>query len=160
MVESAAVQDISDASVYSGALNAINTFLIFFRICYPLTVHQNRILRLVCNPHMVCFYAVSPISVTYEPANVSRPCPLSGGPSQPCSSPASDEDGQQLKLLEFLPIRNKINLARPSVILIFIMPKHLGLNGCSPRKYVYVGERKGCHTAQRTVTTATAQSRS
>ena len=117
---------------------------------------------------MVCFYAVSPISVTYEPANVSRPYPLSGRPPRQTKKAnpavAARKAVQKLKLLELLPIRNKINLARPSVILIFIMPKHLELNGCSPRKYVYVGEQwgsswwKDCHTAQRTVTTATAES--
>ena len=56
MVESAAVRDISEASVYPGAfLNGSRTSLKahpsnhVHRIRYPQALHQNRILRLVCH---------------------------------------------------------------------------------------------------------------
>ncbi len=47
MVESAAVRDISEASVYSGAMRF---FFLGCRIHYSETLHQNRILRIVRHP--------------------------------------------------------------------------------------------------------------
>ncbi len=58
MVESAAIRDISEASVYPGAL--LHPFFLFCgldrmqRIFYSQAVYQNRILRVVRHPLTRC----------------------------------------------------------------------------------------------------------
>ena len=61
MVESAAVRDISEASVYSGAVPTFLGLFVFSteyiwacRIRHSEAVHQNCVLRVVCHPFTWC----------------------------------------------------------------------------------------------------------
>lgn len=60
MVESAAVRDISEASVYPGMSRPVFHMKLadpLHRVCYPEIVHQNCVLRILCYSFTRCVYS-------------------------------------------------------------------------------------------------------
>lgn len=99
MVESAAVRDISEASIYQGASPFSNPAAQYAqsipsRIRYPETVHQNLLLCLMCYP--LARYVLIRLSIflVTNPA-ISRPCTFARGPQEPCPSPTSKVEGRK-----------------------------------------------------------------
>lgn len=98
MVESAAVRDISDASIYPGAFEDLSisriSLIFIHRICCTKTVSQDRILCILCHSFTWCvLYSALAFHLIVDLITSSRSCTIYDRTKEPSSTSTSPMEG-------------------------------------------------------------------